>query len=197
MGAFVPTSRPGTYLLFFGRIHPDKGTAVAIDVAERAGLPITIAGIVQGLNNFARRPQAQDIGDIDLNHTLDEAVKMARRATILDQVQVVTEYVAVPPIRGKADELLQVFVNLVTNAVQAMEGKGTLTLATASVSGSIQATVRDSGPGIPEAELPHVTEPFHRRGARPLSVSKTSARDIPPGISFLNGVACCPQTTTT
>lgn len=119
-----------------------------------------IAGIVQGLNNFARRPQAQDIGDIDLNHTLDEAVKMARRATILDQVQVVTEYDAVPPVRGKADELLQVFVNLVTNAVQAMEGKGTLTLATASVSGSIQATVRDSGPGIPHNNLTRIFDPF-------------------------------------
>jgi glycosyltransferase involved in cell wall biosynthesis len=37
----------GGYLLFFGRIHPDKGTAEAIDVAERSGLPLLIAGIVQ------------------------------------------------------------------------------------------------------------------------------------------------------
>jgi glycosyltransferase involved in cell wall biosynthesis len=37
----------GGYLLFFGRIHPDKGTAEAIDVAERSGLPLVIAGIVQ------------------------------------------------------------------------------------------------------------------------------------------------------
>ena len=37
----------GEYLLFFGRIHPDKGTAEAIDVAARAGLPLVIAGIVQ------------------------------------------------------------------------------------------------------------------------------------------------------
>ena len=35
------------YLLFLGRIHPDKGTATAIDVARRAGLPLVIAGIVQ------------------------------------------------------------------------------------------------------------------------------------------------------
>jgi glycosyltransferase involved in cell wall biosynthesis len=37
----------GGYLLFLGRIHPDKGTAVAIDVARRAGLPLVIAGVVQ------------------------------------------------------------------------------------------------------------------------------------------------------
>jgi len=37
----------GGYLVFFGRIHPDKGTVEAIDVAERAGLPVLIAGIIQ------------------------------------------------------------------------------------------------------------------------------------------------------
>ena len=37
----------GGYLLFFGRIHPDKGTVQAIDVAERVGIPLLIAGIVQ------------------------------------------------------------------------------------------------------------------------------------------------------
>jgi glycosyltransferase involved in cell wall biosynthesis len=37
----------GGYLVFFGRIHADKGTAEAIDVAERAGLPLVIAGIIQ------------------------------------------------------------------------------------------------------------------------------------------------------
>lgn len=37
----------GGYLLFLGRIHPDKGTATAIEVARRAGLPLVLAGIVQ------------------------------------------------------------------------------------------------------------------------------------------------------
>jgi glycosyltransferase involved in cell wall biosynthesis len=40
-------SSPGGYLLFFGRIHPDKGTAAAIEVAARAGVPLVIAGIIQ------------------------------------------------------------------------------------------------------------------------------------------------------
>jgi glycosyltransferase involved in cell wall biosynthesis len=44
----------GGYLLFFGRIHPDKGTAEAIDVAERAGLPLLIAGIIQDHAYFER-----------------------------------------------------------------------------------------------------------------------------------------------
>ncbi len=47
MDAFAVGAGDGGYVLFFGRIHPDKGTAAAIDVAERAGFPLTIAGIVQ------------------------------------------------------------------------------------------------------------------------------------------------------
>jgi glycosyltransferase involved in cell wall biosynthesis len=43
---------PGSYLLFFGRIHPDKGTVDAIDAAERVGLRLVIAGIVQDERYF-------------------------------------------------------------------------------------------------------------------------------------------------
>jgi glycosyltransferase involved in cell wall biosynthesis len=50
--AFDLQTAPGRYLLFFGRIHPDKGTVQAIDVAARAGLPLLIAGIVQDQRYF-------------------------------------------------------------------------------------------------------------------------------------------------
>ena len=49
----------GGYLVFFGRIHPDKGTAEAIDVAERAGLPLVIAGIIQDRGYFERSVEPQ------------------------------------------------------------------------------------------------------------------------------------------
>ncbi|HSL75193.1 MAG TPA: glycosyltransferase family 4 protein, partial [Ilumatobacteraceae bacterium] len=53
-GAFACADDVGSHLLYFGRIHPDKGTALAIDVAQRAGLPITLAGIVQDDAYFER-----------------------------------------------------------------------------------------------------------------------------------------------
>ena len=53
--AFSLHPSPGGYLLFFGRIHPDKGTAEAIDVAEAAGMPLVIAGIVQDQRYFDER----------------------------------------------------------------------------------------------------------------------------------------------
>lgn len=53
----------GGYLLFFGRIHPDKGTAEAIDAARRAGLPLVIAGIVHDEAYHAREIAPQVDGD--------------------------------------------------------------------------------------------------------------------------------------
>jgi glycosyltransferase involved in cell wall biosynthesis len=50
--AFALRSAAGRYLLFFGRIHPDKGTVEAIDVAARCGIPLVIAGIVQDQRYF-------------------------------------------------------------------------------------------------------------------------------------------------
>ncbi|MHA6624265.1 glycosyltransferase family 4 protein [Pseudonocardia sichuanensis] len=48
---------PSEHLLFLGRIHPDKGTHLAIEVARRAGLPLVIAGIVQDESYFRDRVQ--------------------------------------------------------------------------------------------------------------------------------------------
>lgn len=44
----------GGPLVFLGRIHPDKGTAVAIDVAKQSGIPLVIAGIIQDMDYFQR-----------------------------------------------------------------------------------------------------------------------------------------------
>jgi len=52
---FPLRSSPDGYLLFFGRIHPDKGTAEAIEVARRVGLPLVMAGIVQDRDYFEER----------------------------------------------------------------------------------------------------------------------------------------------
>mgnify|MGYP000866484141 CR=1 FL=1 len=44
---FTLVEQPGEYLLYFGRIHPDKGTADAIEIARRCGMKLYIAGIIQ------------------------------------------------------------------------------------------------------------------------------------------------------
>jgi len=45
-------AEPGSYLAYFGRIHPDKGTLTAIDTAAEAGLPLLMAGIIQDVDYF-------------------------------------------------------------------------------------------------------------------------------------------------
>ena len=63
MGEFELRRAPGDYLLFFGRIHPDKGTVEAIDVAERIGMPLVIAGIVQDRGYFEQLVEPRLDGD--------------------------------------------------------------------------------------------------------------------------------------
>jgi glycosyltransferase involved in cell wall biosynthesis len=63
MDEFPVQSAPGDYLLFFGRIHPDKGTVEAIEVAERMGLPLRIAGIIQDTDYFERLVEPRLDGD--------------------------------------------------------------------------------------------------------------------------------------
>lgn len=53
-GQFEFNPEPDDYLLFFGRIHPDKGTAEAIEVARATGIPLVIAGIIQDQGYFDR-----------------------------------------------------------------------------------------------------------------------------------------------
>jgi glycosyltransferase involved in cell wall biosynthesis len=63
MAQFPFRATPEDSLLFFGRIHPDKGVEEAIDAARRADLPLTIAGIVQDEGYFAERVEPHLEGD--------------------------------------------------------------------------------------------------------------------------------------
>ncbi len=56
---FTFVSEPGGYLLFLGRIHPHKGTHLAIEVARHVGMPLVIAGIVQDEEYFREQVQPQ------------------------------------------------------------------------------------------------------------------------------------------
>jgi glycosyltransferase involved in cell wall biosynthesis len=57
LAQFDYVAEPGEYLLFLGRIHPDKGVHRAIEVAQRAGLPLIIAGVIQDQAYFEEAVQ--------------------------------------------------------------------------------------------------------------------------------------------
>jgi glycosyltransferase involved in cell wall biosynthesis len=70
-------AEPGEYLLFLGRIHPDKGTDRAIEVARRAGLPLVIAGPVQDEAFFREQIEPQLGADIRYAGTVGPAERDA------------------------------------------------------------------------------------------------------------------------
>jgi two-component system, NtrC family, sensor kinase len=118
-----------------------------------------LTSIVEGLTAYTRtscsEPELVQLADL-----LDQAVKMARFATISNEVEIVREYQAVPAMQADPAELLQVFVNLITNAVQAMDGQGRVTLTIQSEAGKILVSIKDTGPGIPAASLSKLFTPF-------------------------------------
>jgi glycosyltransferase involved in cell wall biosynthesis len=61
--SFTFAPNPGSYLAFFGRIHPDKGVVAAIDVAKATGIPLRIAGIIQDEGYFEREVRPRLDGD--------------------------------------------------------------------------------------------------------------------------------------
>jgi glycosyltransferase involved in cell wall biosynthesis len=80
VGEFAVHPSPGEHLLFFGRIHPDKGTAHAIEVARRCGRRLDIAGIIQDEQYF-RNEVAPHVDGVQVRYL--GAVDAATRAEVL------------------------------------------------------------------------------------------------------------------
>lgn len=92
---------------------------------------------------------------------MDEALKIARYAVALQDITVIKHYAEQATVQGNPDELLHVFVNLITNAVQAMSARGTLTLTTTvAPDGLVIASVGDTGCGIPKELFSKIFDPL-------------------------------------
>jgi two-component system, NtrC family, sensor kinase len=116
--------------------------------------------ICRDLTSYSRRASSLQHSILAINTKLDEALRIARYAVALHDIDVRKLYAADAAVRGNPDELLHVFVNLITNAVQAMERGGTLTLESALVEGATVVRVSDTGCGIPPELLGKIFEPF-------------------------------------
>lgn len=117
-------------------------------------------GICRDLTSYSRRASLRPDGLISVNGKLDEALKIARYAVALQDIEIRKQYQPDVVVKGNPDQLLHVFVNLITNAVQAMEHRGILTLETASGSGTTQVRVSDTGSGIAPELLNRIFDPF-------------------------------------
>jgi two-component system NtrC family sensor kinase len=117
-----------------------------------------ISELVQNLKNFSRLDRAA-AADVDLNECLESAVLLARNV-LKTRVEVVRQYGELPRISCMPSQLNQVFLNMLTNAAQAIEGSGRILLKTEAEDGWLKITVQDTGKGIPADVLPRVFDPF-------------------------------------
>ena len=117
-----------------------------------------ISELVQSLKDFSRIDRA-DEDWFDLREGLERTLTITRNL-LKYGVEVVRDFEDVPKVRCAPSRLNQVFINLVTNAVQAMDGKGRLELGTRSVGDAVLVTVSDTGCGIPAEDLQKIMDPF-------------------------------------
>jgi signal transduction histidine kinase len=97
---------------------------------------------------------------VDVHELLDSTLIMLSRK-IAKGVKIVKEYDrSLPNVPVYAAELNQVWTNLIDNALQAMDGEGTLTVRTARVDDRIEVVIGDTGPGIAPENVARVFEPF-------------------------------------
>lgn len=130
----------------------------ALDIIEAVK---RTSAICRDLTRYSRRASPHEDVSVSINGKLDEALKIARYASSFHDIEMVKQYHPGAAVKGNPDELLHVFVNLITNAVHAMEqAGGTLTLETKVLEGQVTIQISDTGYGIAPEKLPEIFEPF-------------------------------------
>lgn len=114
-----------------------------------------VSALVRSLKSHAR-PDRQDIAEMDVNESLEDTLLLF--AHNLRRIEIVRDYGPLPPILCRPGEIGQVWTNVIANAVQAMDGEGTLTVQTDALDAESRVRVRiaDTGPGIPPEHLEKV-----------------------------------------
>ncbi len=114
--------------------------------------------IVQDLRTFSRMDQAE-LQDADLHEELDRTIGLME-PSFKDGVTIVRDYGDLPRVRCYPGQLNQVFLNLLMNACDAMDSRGSIEIVTRRTADGVKLEFRDDGPGIPPELLNRLFEPF-------------------------------------
>jgi len=117
--------------------------------------------ITRKLLSFARKTSLS-VQDIQVNELIEEIVGISAQRAKYGMVEIMTRLQeSLPSVRVSMSELQQVILNLINNALDAMEKKGgKLTLSTRAQDGFVVVEVADTGVGIPAANLHRIFDPF-------------------------------------
>jgi signal transduction histidine kinase len=118
--------------------------------------------LVADLRDFASPGEGRR-GQVDLKRGLESTLQLVRHALRKAQVEVQVEIPGpLPPVTGDPRALNQVFLNLLKNAAEALEGRGGTVRVSAVADGDqVLVKVRDDGPGIAPELHPKIFEPFY------------------------------------
>ncbi len=117
-----------------------------------------ISELVMNLKNFSRM-DAVATEAINLNDCIESALNIGRNV-LKDKVEIIKELTELPKLTCTPSQLNQVFLNLFTNAAQAMETMGRLHICSWYDEHAVHVSVSDNGKGIPQENLVRIFDPF-------------------------------------
>lgn len=117
-----------------------------------------IRKIIVDLRDFAR-PGEPERQLTDINQGLDAAINLVS-SELQDKAELIREYGDLPRISCCSRQINQVFMNLLVNAAQAIETRGTIRIRTGVQGDGIEVHISDTGRGIPERNLSKIFDPF-------------------------------------
>jgi PAS domain S-box-containing protein len=140
-----------------------------------------IKTIVHALLDFARE-RSDELVDVYVRDTLVQTVDLIKRTSANKGVEIECVFDDTPTlVKASPNQLKQVFLNLLSNARQAMPDGGKVTIEVQTRGDDVVTTVADTGPGIPAEVLPRIFEPFY--------TTKRESGGTGLGLSVSHGIA--------
>lgn len=173
--------------------NPLAGIAGVVEIMSRdlpSGSParavvkdvrVKVAQINQTLTDLLQtvRPHPPDMRRSDLNTTVEDAIAMARQQALSKTIEfVLRKDITLEKIAHDSNQIRQVLINLLLNAIQAIDGAGRITVETQGHPQSAAIVIFDTGRGILPEHLPNVFRPFYTTKGNGTGLGLSFARRI-------------------
>ncbi len=119
-----------------------------------------MASIIKDFSGLAASQWNDQLTQVNIQEQLDYVLQAIQQTHDTSSLNIITHYDFPSSLHVNPQELNQAFTHVVTNAVQAMDENGTLTLNTTLTNDGIHITISDTGPGIPRTQLSKIFDPF-------------------------------------
>lgn len=119
-----------------------------------------IRKVVHNMLGYARRMEPR-FEAVDINETLDQTIDLLENYALVNNINIQTDLSSsLPVIANDKAQLQQVFLNLISNSIDAISKDGLIEIGSRSTDSHIVVTISDDGPGIPKDQQSKVFEPF-------------------------------------